>query len=631
MLNEKIKLWLKVSAIVAISAASFALPAYANAADKEKDDNATTRSLTGDWLNPVFHVDLNDGASTFDTNVEKSKRENINNEIIEGKASKNYSLYDRFGGQAKFIPYFGEKTFDLNLVDTFYQNYRENNDEFKFKIEDLWSDRSASVQTQAYPKRAKVLSEADVKNNKKDPRVDAYGIADGVGGSASVGNFYLGIGNFTIDIYRFLNGDTIRSSINGFWGEMEKSGIWKNIARIVTTLLPMFVLGFVFYILRIAPKVSKNGEFKRAFMVILNFFFSMGFVYMLLAEPAALNGLVNTAVKAGDDLFSSAINETIAPKEIAKSDDITNVEAATLWNKVVLQPWSQGMFGKNYNQMYSNYAKLSSGEEAYPMSNDNIKGDFKGVRYNATNLVGDISVPLGKSEAKNFAALAYSTGSIYHVDAVKDEEENKDDNSKKNYAEMSWPKATVTPKNDQIYIDDFRWLDAKLNVSPQYQSGEKETDDYDKSNDYSYNFKSNGVKSAWFGLLLLPICVPLILRLKALLVALLSGLRGIGYGLMAMFYPDRYENTIGQTLKKLSVPVGRYYYWSLIKYIMVIMYVILIDKGWMGYIIWLAVCVVSLTYDKRELYGRTARFRNHVKNKSLSAWSDIKQLASKVK
>ena len=98
-----------------------------------------------------------------------------------------------------------------------------------------------------------------------------------------------------------------------------------------------------------------------------------------------------------------------------------------------------------------------------------------------------------------------------------------------------------------------------------------------------------------------------------------------------MFYPDRYENTIGQTLKKLSVPVGRYYYWSLIKYIMVIMYVILIDKGWMGYIIWLAVCVVSLTYDKRELYGRTARFRNHVKNKSLSAWSDIKQLASKVK
>lgn len=111
-----------------------ALFAFASSTVVSSDE---LRSIKGDWNNPVLGVKLNDGSNIMDSESDSKARRKRNSEIITGTANKKYSLYDLYGGNIRFVPYYGEVLIKTNLADKIYTAFISKDNDFKLTIDDI--------------------------------------------------------------------------------------------------------------------------------------------------------------------------------------------------------------------------------------------------------------------------------------------------------------------------------------------------------------------------------------------------------------------------------------------------------------------------------------------------------------
>lgn len=517
-------------------------------------------SIQADFSNKVFDIDLSDGGNRFS----KQRRE-YNEKLLRGEAEKNISLYDRFGGDIKFVPYFGEKKFNINIADKFYTNMKENNKEFQFSLKDIFSESDATIFNAVYENRPDILEDESIDKGNVDPRRDNYSMFHSAGGDAALGNFYLTISKFLTSIVNFFLSSEIFTIIIDQWEKLMSSDSIKTIMEIVKDFLPLVMVGFVFQILLM---VKRYMEYKISYReitgILINFSISIGLVFVMLLNTNTFTNISKMFIKGVDNIFATTLN--ITSSDIAKSDDKTNVIEATLWSKSVFEPWTMGMFdGRTYDKLYTQYANVED-KNKMPQSFDDIKSDWKnGKRYSSATLTGDVKVPVGPNKyVRNWAALAWSTQSLYHINAVDKEDEEIRVGS-------NWPVADRTANNPEIYTDNFRWLDAKMNISPGYISPDKNDGNYEKSNSYTHNFATYGLLSLWRTLIMLPILYPAIRKTFSMLKIVITTIRLGVRSIMSIFKEDD-DYSASSNFNSIITQFKMYFWWSLVAFMLTTIY-----------------------------------------------------------
>lgn len=538
-----------------------------------KDEEGTkTKSIIGDYLNPVFSVNLTDGSSIFESKEQREKREELNNSILNGEADKQYSLYDRFGADIKFIPYFGETRIVLNLADEFYTSFFKKDLDLSINAETvklLLKGSDVVSNNNVYEGRPTVLSSKEISNGLTDPRVSAYGLNVNTGGEAAVGNFLLSISNFIVGLTGMLSSAKLFTVATNVWNMFFTAEITKTLFSAMTDLLiPIGSIFIVVNLVIIAMKyIRGRSGFKNVIFYTINWVASAAIMFTLVSNPASFMQTANNLLTRFDESLDYTLQSTT--NEVIVSDNVENLRQATLWYNIVFEPWCQGMFGNKYEYLYTTF---SGKETKYQMvqSNDDVDGDaFDGIRYNSAKSTGDISVPIGGGAViKNWAALAYSTQSKYHIDAVEGQQKEIPD---------VWPKAKTTPLNDSIYVDSFRWLDAKLNISPQYYEPTKSNPNYANSFEYSQGFMKYGFRSLYLALLLFPILIMSIRKTIVITLGITAVVRLWYYSFMSFIKPDEYN--ILSNLKKTFSYVYWFFWYTLITFLAINIYNILISSN----------------------------------------------------
>lgn len=559
-------------------------------------DDSNTRSIVGEYFNKVFSIELNDGKNFLETENDYKKRENINEEIYTGRVNKTYSLYDRFGGNIKFIPYFGETKISTGLLDRFYTNFISNDSNFKLSADEILNSLSGSAISNnvIYEGRPNILSSQDIEANNVDPRVYSYAGVSSVGGDAALGNFLLRTSNYVTTIVGVLSGSGLYEDINNIWNKVCSLGLTKLLSGFIKFFLPLSISVFIFILIAKIIKTIKGREsFKKLIQSIISVVISLGLVFSLSSNPLQFSNILTKVISGFDKTLDKSISSINSnSNEVFKSDDSKNIRTAMLWEKNILNPWCNGMFGNDYNKLYTQY-DTNSNHKKMKQSNSDVKSSWKGqeIKYDSKSLTGDIKIQIGKNKyIRNWAALAWSTQSIYHIDAVDSEDKKNNDliNDVKEKDERKvWPRATKTPMNDQIFIDNFRWLDAKLNISPEYYSPDNVIMNYSDSNNYEQKFISYGFYSVYMTLLLIPILILTIRKIRNILKIVSSGFILCYTSLINFIMPNKYD--IISNLKKTMSPIYDFLWWSIIIFLAITTYYTLCGKNLIGDFVWLLV------------------------------------------
>lgn len=556
-------------------------------------DDSTTRSIVGDYFNKVFEVELNEGKGLTEIQTDAEERKKINDSIYDGTIDKNYSLYDRFGGSIKFIPYFGETKISTGLFDRFYSYLIDNNAEMELNQDIILAlfESPAISNNVVYENRPNILSSEDIEAGNMDPRVYTYSGISSVGGDAALGNTMLEISNIITTTIGWSSGSGLYNTINDIWKQACEAGLENILSSMVKFFLPLAVVIFVITLISKVIKVLKGQESGRKILEnLLSVGISLGLIFSLMVNPMAFSDVLTKVVTLMDNTLDIAIQ--IDANEIVKSDNTKNVRLATLWSKSVFDPWCDGMFGSGYEELYTQYDE-NPDHKKMEQSHDDVKNEWNdgSVKYDSKSLTGDAKIQVGKDKwIRNWAALAWSTQSIYHIDAVEGKDKQENDiieNSKDEENLNAWPKATTTPMNDQIFIDNFRWLDAKLNISPEYRAPDKIIMNYSNSNNYSQNFVSSGMNSIYMSLLLIPIGILSFRKIKNALKIVSSGFRLVYQSTVNLVMPEKYN--IVSNLQNLIKPVYDFFWWSMMIFLAITTYSKLTGSTVVGDFVWVIV------------------------------------------
>ena len=597
-------------------------------------DDSTTRSIIGDFFNKVFDISLDNGAGLFSTQKDFEKREKINNNLLEGKdKDKTYSLYDRFGGQIKFVPYFGETKISTNLLDRFYTKFNENIENFGISLEDITSlfSSSAISNNVVYDGRPNILSSDNIENGCYDPRVAAYSGVSSVGGDASLGNLFLSISNFFTQITAYLSGSNMFKSINDIFIQLCDNGLSDILPEIVNFILPVVISVFVVFLVKKSIDLIKGKfSFRRFILQILSCACSLGFIFSFMYNPTLLSETITTLATSIDDLLDKALSE--GSNEVVKSDDTSNIRTATLWKKSVLEPWCEGMFGYSYEHLYTQYETTHNdiAHQKLPQDHDDVFTDWSSgeKKFNSQQLTGDIKVPLGNKDIRNWAALAWSCQSIYHIDAIEDS--YKGGISLKDGV---WPEATVTPVNSNIYADNFRWLDAKLNISPEYISPDNVIQSYSNSNNYKQSFVSSGLLSLWSAILLLPIFTLSIKKVGEAILLIFSTIKLMYYSIMNFIMPNEYDFIAN--IKKILAKFYDYLWWCIVIFLAINIYSVLEKGSLIIDVIWVFIGIYLNKFKPIRSIKQVEDIKNKIKIKAKyvgeKAKNTTQQLNNKIK
>ena len=555
-------------------------------------------SFHGDLVNKVFDISLSDGTDFFNPEW-NIKRKDYNKKIFQTPdVAPQISLFDRFGPDIQFIPYFGEKKFELSLLDTFYENIKDNNGEFKFAINDLWKNRSGVLLNEVYDGRPEIVSESERESGYEDPRRDHYTGLSITGANAAIGNFYLKVGILFTKLVSFLGSNRIFELMNSVWETVVNNGIWEELSKNILLLVPIIMIPFIIYLTKLIIQYNSGKKTSRAVWPnIVNYFATLFLVAFLLGAPNAFGDLFKTLLTQIDDLFAYALNQNA--NEVSKSSDLDNVYEATLWSKSVFDPWCKGMFDKRgYDELYTMYDQNPDHKKLI-QSNENITEQWPEGEYrrNSKYVTGDIQIPIGGGEiVRNWGALAWSTQSIYHIDAVPNQFTYMQTGE-------SWPLSQLTPKNPSIYVDNFRWLDAKLNISPEFASDSTYNNNYpvgDGDTDahkYSDGFIVYGFEALFMSFLLAPLLYPIMKRLISLMLIILISGRLMLRSIICLFKPGDNEYHLLANIKKILKPLYHYFWWSLVSFIFAILYLTLTGK-FLSNILYIGICLVLMKIAK---------------------------------
>lgn len=622
--KNKIKNFTKFALLSFILTIIFITPISVNA------DNTASSSLKGDFISKVFDIEPENGASLFDTQENIEWREKINNEIYNGTANKSYSLYDRFGGgNLKFIPYYGEQRIETDLLDRFYSQAKDaandllDGKEFTLTAEDIKNilvGKSSVSNNNVYDGRVDVLSKDQIDAGYRDTRVAAYNNAFFTGGDAAIGNFLLSISNAVATFAGWVSGPNWFKKLNEIWNNVCDLGLTKVAENMVTPFMILAICCFVISLVFMSFKVV-NGKLSIRILVIntLSAILSISIVLSLTSNPKVFSDSFTKIVSSIDEVFDKAIQMTGG--DVVASSSTKYVREAFIWEKVVFDPWCYGMFQDEYENLYTTYDDEHKGNQM-KQSHDDVDNawDSDIFKHNSAKITGDINVPLGNDKnVKNWAALAWSCQSIYHIDAVSnsqsDETSNIVENNQNKNGEDTWPKATTAPMNNKIYVDNFRWIDAKLDISPQYSAPDDAVLDYDKSKPYEQTFIRAGLQSIWMVILLIPIVVLVFKKLTKSFTIVTTSFRLIYRSLMNLVMPERYN--LLTNLKVVGKSFYDYIWWSSVSFLSVIMYTKLAGTNIMHNIIWIIIGIMLCKARPIRTPAQITKFGRNVKRSSI--------------
>lgn len=591
--------------------------------------NASGESLAGDYFNKVFDVKLENGNTFFETAEDSQKRENINTSIYEGTATQNYSLYDRFGGQIAFVPYFGETKIMAGMVDYFYSKFSKG-EEFTISESEMKElfDSVVISNNVIYEGRPDVLSDEQLESGYIDTRVYAYEAVSVAGGDAALGNTLLSISNFFTTIIGWLSGSGLYQSIDAIWRDLMGNGVEDVIKSISSVVIPIAICIFLIILVSKSIKIVKGSESgRKVFFNIISVFVSLGIAFTLISNPIATSDFITKIVSLFDNTLDSALQSS--GNEVVVSDDTSNVRVATLWNQTVFEPWCEGMFGAPYSELYTQYD--TSGNVKMKQSNSDILTAWTDgtIKYNSAGITGDVTVKTGTGgPIRNWAALAWSTQSVYHIDAIDAPVDANDAPEAVDAAkEIAWPKASAAPMNDSIYIDDFRWIDAKLNISPEYHATDSVIQNYSDSKYYDHNFTSSGFHSFYLMLLLIPIAVLTIRKLVSSVNVVSSGVQLCYCSILNLIMPDKYD--VVSNLKKLGKNIYDLFWWSIIIFLGIAIYSNMINVSLLGDFIWIFVGIYLCKFKPIRTSAQVRAALNTVKKGARNAWESIKSVTKK--
>lgn len=523
------------------------------------------KSIKKDMFMPVLHKKVSDGTTLLDIlsrdaddeedpDKKSITRKELNFEIAKGSATKSYSLFDRFGGTLSYPLYLGEELITTNAADKIY-TFIDRGDEIGLNfetIDELFFRENITYENEFYSSRP------PLKNSTTDPRVSRYGNGAGDDQLLGVANYFLGTTELVTQITAFLIGDKFVDFTADIIKGVFESEVYEALKNLILAFSAIFGIFLIIYIVRVMIKFSvAKISFRESIVNITGSILTMVFVIALVSNPLTVVNVSESILKFADNLVAEAFNAT-AKNEVVKSDINDNVMEATLFSVAVLDPWCEGVFGKKYDELYTQYDE---------------SGGTKLEQSDKSKLAtGDIFVPLGNDkQVRNWGALAYSCTSIYHLDALGEMEEIGSDREIDN-----WPKAYTT-KNRAIYNDDFRWVDAMLNVGE--TSGSSVTSTYENYNNFEFHGLTSSLYSLWLAVLMLPITY-LGARKVVCMVQVLGNVMILLYRCcLNVIMPDNAEYKILQNLKAMFMPLRDYFWFTIIVMVVVYLYTTLVSSG----------------------------------------------------
>lgn len=547
-----------------------------------------------------------------------------------------YSLYELYGDDIHWYRYMGEKTYAPTLLDHIWCGIDQNKtDELLDNVFDT-IDYEAPVylSCNVYQNRPKVLTGNDIDNGYRDPRVGLTTTSFFNGYGYVVGTFEMGISKFFNSMIALLLSDKLLEYFKDAITTLEESEHWQNIMiPIIWLFIGFATICFIISLVKAAVNYAKgSGSAREAIERFLIGFMCMGFLLASTYNPSRTNDAMFKMITIVNGFFNTALTEssTIQNDEVIAVSDPDYVVSAVLWKNGIFNPWCRGQFdGLNYEELYTHYAILndypdSDNRSVMPQSNTvpNPADATNTPVYNSAETIGDVYVYVGGGKyIRNWAAFLYSCGSKYHIDATLNSDYANDlvgDVEDKglviNNLSVIFPNANTTAYDSSLMADTFRVVDAQMDISPQYFPDGSISYNYVGAHKLKTHFMGQGMVML-FNTLLLAFFIPIIIaKYKNFIMLIILPIQVMWYTLLELFKPSNNIKELGDTFVKSLFG----YFTACIKQnIMVLFYLIFVDKGIFMAIMYILLCLVLLGFnlqDARRFISDTKHNIQKVKN-----------------
>ena len=523
-----------------------------------------------------------------------------------------YCLYELFGEDLHWYRYFGEETYSPGTLDHIWSMWDADRiDELKLWKDIITYDGKWYLSAHVYAGRADPITADDADNGYIDPRITYLG--DPMAGYEYVKNsIRLTFAKYINSFVGFALGPELVNGLLDFIDKVEASEIWEKITPLLDTVIAMAIVAFIISLVKKAVMYAKGtGAGKDFGHRLFIGFICLGMLFTFLASPSSLNNVIKKLYTFVDNIFSETLNASYK-NDINKRDIIYLSEgsemmstSATLWYAGIFVPWCEGQFGDKYVNLYTQYAELSSGQQAMDQTHDEIDpDDLSGLPfYNSAKYTGDISVPVGDGfELKNWAAYLMSCGSQYHIDANVALNADKIDTS----IDPVFPNANTTAGDVNIMADTFRVLDAQMNIAPKEYADGTVVGNYTESRMITTDYNASG-KRILINCALLGFFIPIIyLKLKFGLLMIITPMQFIYHSILELFKEDNGVKNYFSTFGKAFMG---YFVACLKGSILVFLYGTLIGatgSGLINMILFIIISIVVLSYsmdDMRKMWN----------------------------
>ena len=331
-------------------------------------------------------------------------------------------------------------------------------------------------------------------------------------------------------------------------------------------------------------------------------FIGLGIIFCSTANPSNFNNIMLGVATAMDRVFESSLASSLEGDEVAGVSNSDIVTEAVLWKTCIFNAWCRGQFeGREYDELYTTYANLDEGQSAMPQSNSTESGSDSTPYYNSAESTGDVFVPIGNGvEVRNWAAYLYSCGSKYHIDSTIDEEYELPE-------VIEYPVATTTFSNRAVFADTFRVIDAQMDISPQYYNDGTQVNNYIKSKGINPEFFSQSAIMLVNSALLMLIIPPVFKKLKNFVLMIILTIQSIYFTIIELFKPDTGFRDLSDNFKK---SIGGYFVGSVQTYIILILYMNFVDKGFVWALVYVILCLTVLGFNLQDAKRAIGEVKN---------------------